>query len=68
MKFDDADQYCHRYRAILYGRLWLALLTYRELTLAVLLSRAENTTLPVVVWSIGLNGGFGQAAALTTVI
>jgi len=48
--------------------LWIALLTYRELTLAVLLSRAENTTLPVVVWSIWLNGGFGQAAALTTVM
>ncbi len=53
---------------ILYGWLWIALLTYRELTLAVLLSRAENTTLPVVVWSIWLNGGFGQAAALTTVM
>ncbi|MBM4263508.1 MAG: iron ABC transporter permease [Deltaproteobacteria bacterium] len=53
---------------ILYGWLWIALLTYRELTLAVLLSRAENTTLPVVVWSIWLSGGFGQAAALTTVM
>lgn len=50
---------------ILYGWLWIALMTYRELTLAVLLSRAENTTLPVVVWSIWLNGGFSQAAALT---
>ena len=53
---------------ILYGWLWIALLTYRELTLAVLLSRAENTTLPVVVWSIWLNGGFSQAAALTVVM
>jgi len=34
----------------------------------VLLSRAENTTLPVVVWSIWLNGGFSQAAALTVVM
>ena len=50
---------------ILYGWLWVALLTYRELTLAVLLSRAENTTLPVVVWSIWLNGGFSHASALT---
>jgi iron(III) transport system permease protein len=53
---------------ILYGWLWIALMTYRELTLAVLLSRAENTTLPVVVWSIWLNGGFSQAAALTVVM
>jgi len=53
---------------LLYGWLWIALLTYRELTLAVLLSRAENMTLPVVVWSIWLSGGFGQAAALTTIM
>jgi len=53
---------------ILYGWLWIALMTYRELTLAVLLSRAENMTLPVVVWSIWLNGGFGQAAALTVIM
>jgi iron(III) transport system permease protein len=53
---------------ILYGWLWIALLTYRELTLAVLLSRAENMTLPVVVWSIWLSGGFSQAAALTVIM
>ena len=53
---------------ILYGWLWIALMTYRELTLAVLLSRAENMTLPVVVWSIWLNGGFSQAAALTVIM
>ncbi len=50
---------------ILYSWLWIALLTYRELTLAVLLSTPNNTTLPVVVWSIWLNGGFSQASALT---
>jgi iron(III) transport system permease protein len=53
---------------ILYGWLWIALMTYRELTLAVLLSRAENMTLPVVVWSIWLSGGFSQAAALTVIM
>ena len=40
---------------ILYGWLWIALLTYRELTLAVLLSRAENMTLPAVVYLLGLH-------------
>jgi iron(III) transport system permease protein len=53
---------------ILYGWLWIALMTYRELTLAVMLSRAENMTLPVVVWSIWLSGGFSQAAALTVIM
>jgi ABC-type Fe3+ transport system permease subunit len=43
-------------------------MTYRELTLAVMLSRAENMTLPVVVWSIWLSGGFSQAAALTVIM
>ena len=51
--------------AILYSCLWVALLTYRELTVAVLLSTPNNTTLPVVVWSIWLNGGFPAAAAST---
>lgn len=50
---------------ILYSWLWIALFTYRELTLAVLLSTPDNITLPVVVWSIWLNGGFSQASALT---
>ena len=36
---------------ILYGWLWIALLTYRELTLAVLLSRAESTGADLVLAS-----------------
>ncbi len=49
---------------LLYAWLWIALLVFRELTLAVVLTTRENMTLPVVVWSLWLNGGLGQASAL----
>jgi iron(III) transport system permease protein len=42
--------------------LWLALLTYRELTVATFLSTSANITLPVVIWS-AWQSGIGQSAA-----
>jgi iron(III) transport system permease protein len=48
--------------------LWIALLVFRELTLAIMLTTRENMTLPVVVWSLWVNGGLGQAAALAMVM
>jgi iron(III) transport system permease protein len=53
---------------LLYAWLWIALLTFRELTLAVILSSAGNITFPVVVWSLWLGGGLGQASALALVM
>jgi iron(III) transport system permease protein len=53
---------------LLYAWLWIALLIFRELTLAVLLSTADNLTFPVVVWSLWLGGGLGQASALAVVM
>ena len=53
---------------LIYAWLWIALLVYRELTLAVLLTTQDNTTLPVVVWNMWVAGGFGAAAALTLVL
>jgi len=53
---------------LLYAWLWIALLTFRELTLAVILSTGENLTFPVVVWSLWLGGGLGQASALAVVM
>jgi iron(III) transport system permease protein len=53
---------------LLYAWLWIALLTFRELTLAVILSTADNVTFPVVVWSLWLGGGLGQASALAIVM
>jgi iron(III) transport system permease protein len=49
---------------LLYAWLWIALLVFRELTLAVVLTTRGNITLPFVVWSLWLNGGLGQASAL----
>ena len=53
---------------LLYAWLWIALLVFRELTLAVILSTSSNITLPVVVWSLWLGGGLGQSSALATVM
>ena len=52
---------------LFYAWLWIALLTFRELTLAVILSTADNVTLPIVVWTSWLGGGLGQASALAVV-
>ena len=42
---------------------------FRELTLAVILStRRQRLTFPVVVWSLWLGGGLGQASALALVM
>jgi len=51
-----------------YAWLWIALLVYRELTLAVLLTNRENLTLPVLIWNVWAGGGLGAAAALTLVL
>ena len=48
--------------------LWIALLTFRELTLAVLLTTRDNITLPVVIWSLWSSGGFGDAAAVAFIM
>lgn len=53
---------------LLYAWLWIALLVFRELTLAVILSTASNITLPMVVWTLWLGGGLGQSSALATVM
>ena len=53
---------------LLYAWLWIALLTFRELTLAVLLTTRANITLPVVVWSLWLSGQIGRGAAVTLVM
>jgi iron(III) transport system permease protein len=53
---------------LLYAWLWIALLTYRELTLAVVLSSGSNITLPVVIWGLWQGGGLGQASALAMIM
>jgi iron(III) transport system permease protein len=52
----------------LYAWLWMALLTVRELTLAVILTSRDNITLPVEIWNLWLGGGLGNAAALALIM
>ena len=54
--------------AMMYAWLWIALLTYRELTLATLLAGEDNTTMAAVVWGLWQTGGMGRASALTVII
>jgi iron(III) transport system permease protein len=51
--------------ALLYAALWIALLVYRELTLAILLTTSGNFTLPVLIWNQFSSGQQGRAAALS---
>lgn len=53
---------------LVYGWLWIALLSFRELTLAAFLTTKDNLTLPIVIWSIWQGGQTGPAAALTAVV
>jgi len=52
-------------RTMLYAWLWIALMTFREMTLAVFLTTYDNTTLPFIVWNKWVNGNQGQSAALS---
>jgi iron(III) transport system permease protein len=54
--------------ALLNGWLWMALLTYRELTLATVLFSRDNITVSVVVWSMWNAGNLGVAAAITLIV
>ena len=48
--------------------LWIALLCYKELTVAAVLFSPKSITMPVVIWSMWAGGGMGRAAAATLVM
>jgi len=50
--------------AMMYAWIWIALLSYRELTLPVVLSTSDNQPLSMVVWSLVLSSSFGRASAV----
>jgi iron(III) transport system permease protein len=54
--------------AILYTWVWMALLTYRELTIAAFLVTRDNITLPVFIWGIWTSGALTQAAAISVLL
>lgn len=53
--------------AMLYAWLWLALSTFRELTMAAILVTRDNLTLPVAVWGLWESGSLGDAAAASLI-
>ncbi len=53
---------------LVYAWLWMALMTFRELTLAVVLTTRENLTMPVMVWSVMASNGLGGAAAISLLL
>jgi iron(III) transport system permease protein len=53
---------------LLYSWIWIALLSYRELTLPVLLSTQSNLPLSVLVWGYLQTSEYGPASAITLVM
>jgi iron(III) transport system permease protein len=54
--------------AMLYAWIWIALLTYRELTLPVVLSSSTNLPFSILVWSYIQSSSYGKAAAATLIM
>src|SRR5262249_33241013 len=54
--------------ALLFGWLWIALLTFRELTIPMILFSAGNVTYSVAVWGLWYGGSFDAAAAANRVM
>jgi iron(III) transport system permease protein len=50
--------------AMMYAWIWMALLTYRELTLPVILSTTNTQPLSVVVWGLVYGSHFGHASVV----
>jgi iron(III) transport system permease protein len=53
---------------VVYLWLWLALLIFRELTLATLLVSPDNVTVSVITWNLWSTGQMGQASALNLIM
>jgi len=54
--------------AISYAWIWIALLSYRELTLPSLLSTTENEPLSVVVWGLISSSSYGASSAVAIIM
>jgi iron(III) transport system permease protein len=53
---------------ILYAWMWIALLTYRELTLPVVLATSGNLPFSVLVWSYVQSSSYGRASAAALIM
>jgi iron(III) transport system permease protein len=54
--------------SLLFAALWTALLTFREVSVALMLTQTNNTVLSVAVWRLWTHGHMGQAAAAAVVM
>jgi iron(III) transport system permease protein len=54
--------------AMLYAWIWIALLTYRELTLPVVLSSSSNLPFSILVWSYVQSSSYGKASAAALIM
>ena len=54
--------------ALGYAFIWIALLTYRELTVPVLLATNDNLPLAVLIWNMWFGSQFGQASAVVVIM
>jgi iron(III) transport system permease protein len=54
--------------ALGYGFIWIALLTYRELTIPVLLSTNDNLPLAVEIWNLWTASQFAPASAIVVIM
>jgi iron(III) transport system permease protein len=54
--------------AFIFGWLWIALLTFRELTIPMILFSASNITYSVAVWGLWYSGSFDAAAAANLIM
>jgi iron(III) transport system permease protein len=53
---------------MLYAWIWIALLTYRELTLPVVLASSSNLPFSILVWSYVLSSSYGKASAAALIM
>jgi len=56
------------WQPLVYSWIWIAMLAYRELTLAVLLASSESRPLSVVVWGMISNASYGQASSVCVIM
>lgn len=54
--------------SLLFAALWTALLTFREVSVALMLTQTNNTVMSVAVWRLWTHGHMGQAAAAAMVM
>ena len=54
--------------SMLYAWIWIALLTYRELTLPVVLSSGRNLPFSILVWSYVQSSSYGRASAAALIM